>query len=195
VVDRYSTYAELAKDKVLGRDYNIQIENRKSGVAIIAPHAGKIEAHCSLLATYIAGADLSLYLFEGLQVNGNGDLHITSAKFDEPEAIEFLGRCEMAVGIHGRSDQGDSETIWVGGRNKTCAQQVTKALVAAGFSAAADGHHMLGHEKTNICNRGISGAGLQLELPLSLRRRLALEDGLRDRFVASLRKVLLAHSW
>ena len=79
MADKYSSFAELAKDKRRGQDYKIIVVDRGSHVAIIAPHAGKIESHCSMLATTIAGLDMSLYLFEGTPQQDNRDLHITSA--------------------------------------------------------------------------------------------------------------------
>jgi phage replication-related protein YjqB (UPF0714/DUF867 family) len=53
-------------------------------VAIIAPHGGKIEPGTSEIAAAIAGDDYSLYRFQGLRDRPREELHITSAKFDEP---------------------------------------------------------------------------------------------------------------
>jgi phage replication-related protein YjqB (UPF0714/DUF867 family) len=79
--DEYKSFAELAAVEVENRDYRIDPIDRKSAVAIVAPHAGAIECGCSELAREIGGEDTSLYLFEGISSDNNRGLHITSARF------------------------------------------------------------------------------------------------------------------
>ena len=54
-----------------------------------------------------------------------------------------------------------------------------------------------GRDRSNICNRGRQGMGVQLELPRSLRDRLETDDNLFNGFVKALRcainHILLAH--
>ncbi|MEI9899657.1 MAG: poly-gamma-glutamate hydrolase family protein [Hyphomicrobium sp.] len=65
MTDKYRSFAELKAHEEEGRDYQIIAKDRRSAVAVVAPHAGKIEPGCSAIARAIAGDDLSIYLFEG----------------------------------------------------------------------------------------------------------------------------------
>ena len=67
-LNRYSSYAELARHEVQGRDYRIRVDRRAhSPVLIVAPHGGMIEVGTSEIADSVAGADYSLFSFEGLK--------------------------------------------------------------------------------------------------------------------------------
>src|SRR5438270_1053738 len=69
-----------------------------------------------MLAKEIAGDDFCLYLFEGILADDNfAEIHITSTKSDEPRALSIVGRCTTAIAMHGRHDDGDPDTIWLGG--------------------------------------------------------------------------------
>jgi phage replication-related protein YjqB (UPF0714/DUF867 family) len=191
VPDIYANFSELAGREIEDQDYRIRMVDRKSAVAIVAPHAGKIEVGCSELAIEIAGANLSFYLFEGLASKDNSRLHITSARFDEPRALDFLAGCDTAVGIHGRADGKDSSTVWVGGLDRRLRGLVSASLRKAGFDAINEGHTFPGEELTNICNRGRARGGVQLELPRTLRDRLVKDNALRKTFAAAVRESLL----
>ncbi|WP_243405119.1 poly-gamma-glutamate hydrolase family protein [Pelagivirga sediminicola] len=106
-----------------------------------------------------------------LFVGGHGDLHITSHRFDEPNALNLVGRPSTAVAIHGRKDDG-SDKVWLGGRSTYLRVSIGAALRNACFGAELH-KALFGVYETNICNRSRSGEGVQLELSRSLRRRLA----------------------
>jgi phage replication-related protein YjqB (UPF0714/DUF867 family) len=195
MVDQYSNFAELTANERDGVDYRIRVENRGAPVAIIAPHGGRIEPGTLEIAAKIAGDTLSFYAFEALRAAGKrGSLHITSARFDEPQALELLRQAQRAVAIHGRADDGDQLTVGVGGLDTALRDEIVAALTAAGFAAAvvAQGN-LAGRDSANICNRGASGAGVQLELPRTLRKELktkpvrlaAFCDAVRGAVVAS----------
>jgi phage replication-related protein YjqB (UPF0714/DUF867 family) len=64
----YRSYADPAAAQAEGEDYRVVVVPRAtSRVAVLAPHGGSIEAHTSSIARQIAGADLNLYLFEGMR--------------------------------------------------------------------------------------------------------------------------------
>ena len=136
---------------------------------ILAPHAGGIEPGTSELAHAIAGDNHSLYLFEGFKRSGNKDLHITSSNFDEPRCLAILERAARVVTVHGERRDGD--VVFVGGLDEVGIDRIRRSLVAAGFLVKEpDSAHLKGTSKANVCNRGKSGVGVQLELMEGLRR-------------------------
>jgi phage replication-related protein YjqB (UPF0714/DUF867 family) len=181
MADLYANFAALAAAETDGVDYRICRTNRGTPVAVIAPHGGLIEPGSSQIAWAIARDDWSVYGFEGLLRRPHGDLHITSPRFDEPRALSLVRAAETAVGVHGRADANDPQTVWMGGLDFDFRDAICEALEAAGFDAATGGHRVKGREPTNICNRGRSGAGAQLEIPRSLRDQLMAD---RERMMA-----------
>lgn len=195
MMDQYSNFAELAANERDGVDYRIRVENRGAPVAIIAPHGGRIEPGTLEIASTIAGDTLSFYAFEALRAAGKrGSLHITSARFDEPQALALLRGAQKAIAIHGRADDGDRLTVSVGGLDTALRDEIVAALTAAGFAAAVVTRgNLAGRDSANICNRGATGAGVQLELSRTLRKQLTTEpvrlaefcDAVRGAAVAS----------
>jgi len=188
MADRYPDFATLAAAHEQGRDYHITVQDRGTRVAILAPHGGSIEPETASIARAVAGDDLSFYLFEALRAGAHGDFHITSHRFDEPRAL--VAGADTSLAIHGRKDDG-SDTVWLGGRDETLRDAVGDALRAAGFGAALN-TALPGVHPSNICNRTRSGAGVQLELPRSLRRSLAEDGRMMTRFGAALRAAISA---
>lgn len=187
MADRYSSFAQLAAHERLGVDYRIHVDDRRSTVAVIAPHGGRIEPGSSEIATAIAGDDLSLYSFEGIRRGrAHGDLHITSTRFDEPHALELLAAMETAIAIHGRADSEDP-AVWVGGRDFRLRDAVISALNAAEFKTCRCEGRLAGADPANICNRTASGAGVQLELPRSLRDFLLAHNDQMQEFARAVR--------
>ncbi|MFX4608957.1 poly-gamma-glutamate hydrolase family protein, partial [Acinetobacter baumannii] len=91
-------YAELSSAHREGIDYHVTVERRGSGVAIVAPHGGRIERGTSEVARAIAGNDFDLYLFEGALPTMNFEmLHITSTRFDEPRALALIADCDAVL--------------------------------------------------------------------------------------------------
>ena len=167
-MDRYTSFAELACVELAGRDYTVRgREHPGSRLLLIAPHGGRIENGTSELATLIAGADHSLFCFEGRKLTGtNRDLHLTSHRFDHPQCLTMLARARIACAIHGCRGQGQ---VFVGGLDGDLGELIARRLRAAGVRASASGHAYPGTHPHNICNRGVSGAGVQLELTSDLR--------------------------
>lgn len=166
--DKYGDFTELARHEAANTDYRVC--TRYAGpTLVLAPHAGGIEPGTSELAEAIAAGDHSLYLFEGLKRADNGDLHITSTHFDEPECLNALQRSDTVLAIHGE----DSETavVYVGGRDKAGRNRIATELRAAGFDVRdIERPNLAGESAANICNRGRSGGGVQLEIGAGLRR-------------------------
>ena len=168
--DKYTSFAALeAGGEIAGRDYNTMVRKRpQSGVLIVAPHGGNIEIGTTELADLIAGAEYSLFAFNGLKIRGrNRDLHITSHHFDHPECVALAAYHPIVLAVHGC--KGDSSQIYVGGLDDELTSLLTERLVAAGLPATATGHKYPGRNPLNICNRGARARGAQLEFTLDLR--------------------------
>ena len=189
--DTYSSFADLAAHEEEGVSFRRRSVARASPVAVIAPHGGYIEPRTSQIAAAIAADDLSLYCFEGLiPGRGHGALHITSALFDEPNGCELVAKAETAVAVHGRDNDGDPETVRLGGRDEKLRDAIGAELKRAGFKVSVAVGHMTGTDEANICNRGQSGAGAQLEIPLELRNRLRAASGSLNTFAAAVRAAI-----
>jgi phage replication-related protein YjqB (UPF0714/DUF867 family) len=188
MADRYRSFADLAANERLGIDYRIRIEDRGTSLVILAPHGGWIEPGTSEVAEAIAGSDLSFYAFEALKEGGHSDFHITSHRFDEPKAVALVGRSRTAVAIHGRRNEG-RDSVWLGGRAKAIRNAIGASLRDAGFEAELN-ERLPGLDRANICNRTLSGEGVQLEVPRSLRRRMACAADLLDVFCQAVRNAV-----
>jgi phage replication-related protein YjqB (UPF0714/DUF867 family) len=168
--DKYTSFATLAAGgEIAGTDYNTTVRERpQSGVLVIAPHGGSIEIGTTELADLIAGAEYSLFAFNGLKSLGrNRDLHITSHHFDHPECVSLAVRHSVILGVHGC--KGESSQVYVGGLDDELTALLSGRLEAAGLPVAAIGHKYPGRNPLNICNRGARSRGAQLEFTLDLR--------------------------
>lgn len=194
MADLYHNFADLAANERPKIDYRIRYVDRSTPFVILAPHGGRMEPDTSEIAEAIAGADLSFYTFEALRPAGDrGSLHITSTKFDEPQALALLDEVQKVVAIHGRADDGDPLTVAVGGRDVALRNGVVAALRAEGFAAAiVTQGHLAGKELANICNRSRSGAGVQLELPRPQRHQLVSNADFLQAFCQAIRNVILS---
>lgn len=176
MADKYKSFAELAREETAGTDFLVRFRGRPDTVVVIAPHGGGIEPGTSEIADAIAGDDFSFYTFEGIKQTGNGDLHITSTRFDEPEGIALVTASPTVLSIHG--EESAEEIVFVGGRDAACRERLRVSLTARGFDVRVHTNPDLqGSDPSNICNRGRRG-GTQLEL----------SNGLRATFFQSLRR-------
>jgi phage replication-related protein YjqB (UPF0714/DUF867 family) len=186
--DKYDNFSALAACETEGVHYRIRMIDRASPIVIVAPHGGNIEPGTSQTAALIAADRYSLYCFEGI-VSGRR-LHITSARFDEPRGCALVEASEIAIGIHGRADGDDHQTIWLGGLHERLRDKIGGALERNGFNTSTD-HHMQGKKPGNICNRGRLRAGVQLELPRSLRDTFLNDRLARQTFASAVRGAIL----
>lgn len=199
-MDKYENFVELKRYEIENRDYRIRVRRGLSGIAILAPHGGRIERGTSQIASAIAGKEHTLYCFEGIKprISANRDLHITSNNYDEPEALAVVSEAEGVIAIHGARGMGVA--AYAGGLDLSLRARVLDSLNRLQIMACDDpSPTRQGKGTTNICNRGKSGRGLQLELTFGLRKLMfgpAGKDGLRpstellDRFAYGVRSVL-----
>ncbi len=184
-MDRPDSYAALAARALEGRDYRVTVQRRDGArAAVIAPHGGAIERDTSVVARLIAGEELHLYLFEGLLPERNHErLHLTSHRFDEPRCLALLAESEQVIAVHGCALP--EARALLGGRDDALKHALAVALREAGLEVETDGHRFPGVHPDNVCNRGRSGRGVQLELSDRLR-----DADLRGPVAAAVRKAL-----
>jgi phage replication-related protein YjqB (UPF0714/DUF867 family) len=166
----YSSFADLLKNEMEGRDFIRLLQVRESQLAIVAPHGGGVEPGTSEIAKAIAGDEYSFYCFDSLKTNGNEIMHITSHDFDDPLCISLARSAQIVVSIHGCCDE--QSRVFVGGRHDNLSDHLLASLLAAGFEASYDDGRHPGKHIDNVCNLGQSGAGIQLEISLGLRRTM-----------------------
>jgi phage replication-related protein YjqB (UPF0714/DUF867 family) len=107
---------------------------------------------------------------------------------------------KTVISIHGCRGRG--AWTYLGGRDQDLQRSVADALHAAGFSVGTSARFQ-GISPQNICNRGSSGKGLQLELSFGLRRSFFIEQAIGgrkrrraafNRYVAALQACLASPS-
>jgi len=200
MADKYCDFADLERHEQAGVTYDIAVRRAQPRFAIVAPHGGSIEAGTSEIADAVAGRLHSFYTFEGLKASANHDLHITATRFDEPMCLTVIGVSEVVVTIHGEHSDQDGEGVFRGGLDTNLGDTIEGKLSGAGFDVRVHPDpHLQGREATNLCNRGRSNAGVQLELSKAVRRTMfeslkpegRLHTTARfDAFVAALRAAL-----
>ena len=199
MADKYPDFETLAENESSGLDFGIRIRQAKTVFAIVAPHGGGIESGTSEIADAIAGTEFSFYAFEGLKSKGNSDLHITSTRFDEAMCLTLIGRSGIILTIHG--EHSDAEGVFVGGRDVRLRRRIGISLKSEGFEV---GRHsdpdLQGIEPNNLCNRGESKKGVQLEISRAVRLTMFSSLSRTGRkhptarfrvFVAAIRNVLV----
>ena len=189
MVDTYQNFQELESKEREGEDWTREYVNRGSRILVMAPHGGWIEPFSSELAHSIAGNDLSLYTFRGLKDKGNRKLHLTSHKFDEPLAIQAVSSALWVVAIHGEHSP-DRRFVMVGGLWEPFRHRLIEVFGEAEIPVESPRRGLQGANDRNICNRGQSGEGGQLEISEGLRRALREEPEELIRFVELIRGTL-----
>ncbi|MFK8069069.1 MAG: poly-gamma-glutamate hydrolase family protein [Gammaproteobacteria bacterium] len=168
-----SGFSELACKYKRGVDFDIEIIERSiSDIVIIAPHGGKIERRTSDIARAIAGDDFNLYLFEGIRSELNYEtLHLTSHLFDEPECLSLIKNKKTIVAIHGCNAKSEDEygCVFLGGQDLQLKGKIADSLQKQNIKLKVDNHRFPGQHPENICNRGLTGKGIQIELTDELR--------------------------
>jgi len=189
----YISFRELLHREVEGQDYRIRIELRDPRILIMAPHGGKIEPTTAEIAVAIAGDDYSFYCFEGLKTDSR-PLHIESHLFDEPRALQVVQKSDIVITVHGQIDQKE-EFVMIGGLNESLQSEITQQLEEVGFQTRPPTEGLAGTDPMNICNRGKSKQGVQLEINRKVRDLLKND---RDRlrvFAEAVRRAIQMKGW
>lgn len=187
MADTYRSFRELEEAEREGEAWSREYVDRGSRVLVMAPHGGWIEPFTTEVARAVAGPDLSFYAFSAERERDNERLHITSHRFDEPQALQAVRGAEIVLAIHGERTR-DRAFVMVGGRHQGLRRALRAALEEAEVPVEEPREGLGGRHPRNICNRGRAGAGAQLELSEGLRRHLRREPEALERFAAVVRK-------
>lgn len=172
-MDKYGSFPQLKKGEREGVDFRVDTLKRESAsTTILAPHGGGIEPGTSEVARGIAGDEASLALFEGTKPAGNYEsLHIKSTNFNEPRCMELVQAARHVLTIHGENS--NETVIFLGGRDSELGKCIQSALERRGYAVKTHRNpNLQGTAPTNVCNRGVRNAGVQLELSHGLRLTL-----------------------
>ncbi|EGW36957.1 poly-gamma-glutamate hydrolase family protein [Desulfosporosinus sp. OT] len=187
--DSYSNFQELRLHEQEGRDYRIRTSRNWHSVLIIAPHGGKIEPYTSDIAQRIAGEEFAWYSFEGIKDVDVRKLHITSHNFDEPLLLKGLQQAQTVLTIHGLKNSTD-EFLMIGGLDTTLGTELQITLQDYGYIVKESGQKYRGVRTTNICNRGRTGKGVQLEISFALRKRIVEDTECGVRFTDTIKSLI-----
>jgi len=185
--DIYRGFDELITHEEPDKDYRISIQDLGAPITIIAPHGGKIEPRTSDLAKNIAKDHYNYYCFEGIKKNNNGCLHITSHHFDEPSALQILSKSDVVVAIHACT--GNAGRVHLGGLDKFLKGVIADDLEARGINVSKTHPRFQGSNPNNICNRGATKKGVQLEVTRDLRDDLDKVGLISDAVQAALLQI------
>jgi len=183
--DSLADFADLSAQFAEGRDFVVEIQRRPSTTAVVAIHGDPIERGVSRIARQIAGDEHNLYLLEGRLPELNYEyLHLASSRFDDPRCLELIANCQRVVTIHGCN--GLEESVLLGGLDEALKARVAEALATAEVPCQTEGHRFPGRQASNICNRGATGMGVQVELTDPVR-----EGRLEPAVVKAIRAALM----
>ena len=187
--DAFPNFSALAAASSQGIDYRIRKLERDSTALVLAPHGGTIEPGTSELAEAVAADHLAFYCFEGLRQRSFSRLHLTSTCFDEPTALTLVRHVDTVIAVHGLAARGAA--ILVGGRDAELAQRIVEEVGALGMAVrrVVDGPYA-GMQPENICNRGRSGRGAQLEIERGFRDELRHQPDVKTKLAAAIRRAI-----
>ena len=167
--DAYPDFNSMRAAYTEGLDYSREVYRRGSAVSVFAMHGGDIEDTTSRLARAIAGKDFNLYVFNGWRGRDSFRMHVTSTRFNDPDAQQLASAAVLGISVHAAADRG--AVACVGGANRVAAGLVASRLRQAGFAAETPCERLPGTSPKNLVNLPSAG-GVQLELTLRLLRRL-----------------------
>jgi len=148
-------------------EFHIECCDRGSVITILAPHGGNIEPHTSEITRLIAGDQYNYFCFNGLKPENNHHLHITSHCYDEEHALNLVQKSTEVIAIHGCTQR--EPAVYAGGLDTSLIQKIRSALEFRAVPTLPPQPHFAGINQHNICNRGLTGKGVQLEISRALR--------------------------
>ncbi|MFZ7104940.1 MAG: poly-gamma-glutamate hydrolase family protein [Peptococcaceae bacterium] len=184
--DIYRNFEALSSHQVKNVDYKIETQETDSNVIVIAIHGGKIEKGTTELAAALSSHNhYNYYSYLGLKNKDNLTLHITSDKFDEPTALEMIGKSQKTLSIHGCS--GLEDFTYLGGLDTELGNSIKESLTKYGFTVLNTPENLAGTSPDNIVNKNMPKKGVQLEISKGLRTQfLASNNDSLQRYVLAI---------
>lgn len=169
MTDKYNSMSELEAKTTENNDWEIVTRNLGSQVIITAIHGGGIEPGTTEIADLTAQkGEYDYFSFKGTKSKGNEDLHVTFRNYDQSVLMEMIKNKTNAVAIHGCD--GDGNIIYIGGKDQKLIHEMTKQFEQLNINVEQAPEHISGAHDDNIINCCKTGAGVQLELTLGLRK-------------------------
>lgn len=184
----YKNFEEIKQNEKEGVDFQIDINDRKTKCVVIAIHGGRIEPNTTEIAKEIAGDIFSFYSFQGIKEKNNTIFHVSSSTFDEPKCCDLVSKSEKVISIHGKRELDDF--VMLGGLDYSLIKNIEDALTKEGFKVFEPAKNVMGDSSKNICNRCISGKGVQIEISFGLRERLIKKPEELSRFCSTIREFI-----
>ncbi|WP_101842735.1 poly-gamma-glutamate hydrolase family protein [Halobacillus sp. Marseille-P3879] len=168
--DRFCSFDELTEEYEEGQDWDIIKSTEGDGRWLVsAIHGGGIEETTSSLTKAVAGSSYPFYTFNGrLSSNNFSNLHITSTRFDEPQALEMVADAKHHIAFHGAS--GDEPKTMIGGLDKELKEIVWRHLDENGFAVSQAPEDIDGDHPDNFVNKTKTERGVQLEITRAQRK-------------------------
>ncbi|MDH6628655.1 phage replication-related protein YjqB (UPF0714/DUF867 family) [Streptomyces sp. LBL] len=162
--DLYQSYGEMAGGQIEGIDYQrIWRISQVSTLLHLAIHGGGIETGTTELADAAAADIHDFYSLDAFKPSGsNSDLHITSTRYDEPQALAMARAATHTVSWHGAT--GTTAFTYLGGLDYNLRDQIGQGLKDAGFTVRLATEELNGSDPKNLGNRNSRGMGVQLEI-------------------------------
>lgn len=195
--DHYRSFEELARNNVAGKDYEIQIQRFNSPVLVMAFHGGLIEPGTTELGEELSRGEFNFYTFIGKKNRDvhepsftSADLHLTSARFDEPQLLKLTSESQSCVALHGFG--GEEADFCVGGANP----EMRKAFVSKLGSALPE------YRSCELCCPPYNGVslknpanrcqttGVQIEMSPAVRRRILVDETFKKGVAQAMKEVL-----
>ncbi len=174
----YTSFGEIIKNEVDGRDYLLKVSSIGSPVVILALHGGGIEPGTEEVAHEIHQTGEGLFVFSGIKRKGNNVLHVTSTLYDHPLALEIVKKSLFSISIHGFD--GEEAITYLGGRCNKGISAIAEALDTAGFHVSVNPPSEIdGKDSKNIVNKNIRKKGVQVEISRGQRKTFFKEYGSR----------------
>lgn len=174
--DLYKSLDEIKKFVPQDR-WEIDFEDINSPISVIAIHGHCIEPGTTEVARYIAKlGQYKYFVFNALKLESQDEtidtaLHITSNKFIDKDCQRIVCNSIGTVSVHGCDEK--ESLCYVGGKNFVHSQFIKYELKLAGFNVPDVIREGLeGYSQSNVCNRNMRGAGVQLELSEGLRKEM-----------------------
>ncbi len=176
----YSSFREISENERYAQSYSVLVAGKNSDTVILALHGGGIEPGTEELALEVHEPEEGLFIFSGIKKTGNRLLHITSTKFDHPEALELVENSVLTIAIHGAG--GKEPITYLGGLCEKGIRAIAEELTSNGFHVSTKPPPGIdGKDPQNIVNKNLRKKGVQVEI--SEAQRAMFFKGLHSRIL------------
>lgn len=169
ISDSKGDFFDFSLSHIYGQDYEIETKDIGLPCSAFAIHGGLMEKGTDVIAKHFAQRGLNYYTFKIISKKGLKKAHITSTRFNEPQAVSMAKNSKSVISFHVMADKKD--IICIGGLNKTLAERFVQSLNKGGFKTKYPCKKLPGTNPKNIANLAREG-GVQLEISAKLIKKL-----------------------